>query len=286
MIRAHFAALRQEKSYVVRRYCQRQAAKYFGKMLLLLAAGGFIAAAAIRWYPAWLGYPEEEPDVQLHTRRPATRHIIAIDSGHGGSDTGAQGIVAETAVTQKTAQLLEEYLQHDPSYTPVQIHTPEESPSPQQRAELAGQNNAELFISLHANKDTSASSNGFECYAIPPGHSYHAESLEFSRLVVQQMSAAGARIRGEEGVRYAYYKNGKKLMKEASCDRKYTYPTFGVLQDAACPAVLVEQCFISNAEDYASWGNEQGCIAAAVCYYRAICAFFDTTPVGNMLYNA
>ena len=134
-------------------------------------------------------------------------------------------------------------------------------------------------MSLHANKDGSASSHGFECYAVPPGHDHHDQSLAFARELCAQMAAAGARVRGDNGVRYAYYRGGSKMMKESTDTTAYSYPTFGVLQRAACPAVLVEQCFITNAEDLAAWGDADGCVAAAVCYYRAICAYFGTQPI-------
>ena len=214
-----------------------------------------------------------------HLRRPVQRHTVAVDSGHGGADVGAKGLVDEITVTQATAAALLALLEADGAYAPVQIHTDDTAPTPQQRAQAAKDAGAELFLSLHANKDTSAASCGFECYAVPPGREQHGESLRFARLVCARMEEAGARIRGADGVRYAYYKNGGKMMKESSDDTVYRYPTFGVLQEAACPSVLIEQCFISNADDLAAWGTEEGCAAAAYCYYRAICDYFGTQPL-------
>lgn len=236
--------------------------------VLLLAAGGSVLR---------LSAPQER--VRLHWGRPAQRHIVAVDSGHGGEDVGAKGLVNETAVTQATAAALLALLEADGAYAPVQVHTDDTCPSPQQRAAVAAETDAELFLSLHANKDVSAASCGFECYAVPPGHEQHTESLAFARMVCTRMAAAGARIRGVDGVRYAYYRGGAKMMKESEDDTAYSYPTFGVLQHPACPSVLIEQCFISNAEDLDAWGDEAGCAAAAYCYYQAICDYFGTQPL-------
>ncbi len=248
-----------------RRQGRKKAAAMLAGALVLLAAG-------------WLFLRDTPGGITLHMTRPAQRHIVAVDSGHGGADTGAQGLVDETVVTQATAAALLALLEADGAFAPVQIHTDDTSPSPQQRAAAAEEASAELFLSLHANKDGSPASGGFECYAVPPGHEQHGESLAFARMVCSRMQAAGARIRGVDGVRYAYYRGGAKMMKESEDTTVYSYPTFGVLQRAPCPAVLIEQCFISNAEDLAAWGDADGCTAAAYCYYQAICDYFGSQP--------
>lgn len=215
----------------------------------------------------------------MHLGRPEQKYIVAIDSGHGGMDVGAKGLVDEIKVTQKTAACLLGLLEADPQYQPVQVHPDEEELSPQARAKVAKEANAELFLSLHANKDSSSASNGFECYAVPPGRDFHEESLSLAQMICARMQEEGARIRGETGIRYAYYRSGAKMMKESSDTTQYSYSTFGVLQKASCPAVLVEQCFITNSQDLKDWGSEEGCAKAALCYYRAICDYFGTEPL-------
>ena len=216
---------------------------------------------------------------QVHTDRPGEKFIVAVDSGHGGADTGAVGLVKETDVTQRTAAALLAMLDEDPAFTPVQVHTDAQEMTPSERTDAAAAADAQLFLSVHANMDTHPDSNGFECFAVPPGQDLHEESLRFAALLAEEMAAAGARLRGESGVRYAYYTGHGKLLREASDPTVYTWPTFGVLQTAPCPAVLAEQCFISNAADLEAWGDADGCDAVATCYYRAICAYFGTTPL-------
>ena len=46
-----------------------------------------------------------------------------------------------------------------------------------------------------------------------------------------------------------------------------------------CPAVLAEQCFVTNDEDVEHFGSEQGCKTVARIYYEAICTYFGTEPL-------
>ena len=54
---------------------------------------------------------------------------------------------------------------------------------------------------------------------------------------------------------------------------------YKLLEDVNCPAVLAEQCFVTNADDVERFGSEQGCKRTARIYYEAICAYFGTTPL-------
>lgn len=250
------------------------------RVLAAILAPALLAAAALGLYTV-RGRAGTQPGspVRVRLSRPREKYIVAVDSGHGGADSGARGLVREVEVTQTTERVLLAWLRADPSYTAVQVHTPDCELRPRERVRAAEDAGAELFISLHANKDSHASSYGFECFAVPPGRPWHEESRDFARLVCARMQAAGARLRGGDGVRYAYYRGGVKLMKESADEKEYGWPTFGVLQRAACPAVLVEQCFLSSAEDLDAFGDADGCARAARCYYLAVCDFFGTEPL-------
>jgi len=92
------------------------------------------------------------------------------------------------------------------------------------------------------------------------------------------MQNIGANLRGTgiAGVRYGYYdENGNKLLRDSSDTTVYSYDTFGMLKNMSCPAVLVEQCFITNPSDVESFGTEEGCKRAAEAYYKAICNYLE-----------
>ena len=78
-------------------------------------------------------------------------------------------------------------------------------------------------------------------------------------------------------IRYACYDaEGAKTIYEQSQTPPDGAQTFGVLEQAGCPATLAEQCFVTSAEDLARFGGEEGCRRAAEAYYRAICRYFGT----------
>jgi len=47
------------------------------------------------------------------------------------------------------------------------------------------------------------------------------------------------------------------------------------LADADCPAVLVEQCFLTNPQDAARLATPSGAKQAAKAYYEAICEWME-----------
>ncbi len=216
---------------------------------------------------------------KLQTSPPYT---IALDSGHGGIDTGALGIITEVDVCDTTTKYLYDFLDKDPNYKPILTHDFGEDLSTTDRALNSDINKASLLLSIHANYDASSSqSHGFEAFAAPPGRYYHTESLLFATYIAQGMGEAGHRLRGENGVRYAYYSsdgNSKKIVESSVLDVREN-KSFGMLEKPLCPAVLVEQCFLSNENDTQNWATPQGCLKAANIYYKAICKYYNTTPI-------
>ena len=98
------------------------------------------------------------------------------------------------------------------------------------------------------------------------------------------MQASGAALRGHGGVRYIYYlENDQKQLVESTHTEIREERSFTLLEDVNCPAVLAEQCFVTNEADAARFGSEEGCKKAARIYYKAICEYFDTQPQSEQL---
>ncbi len=203
-------------------------------------------------------------------------YVIAIDPGHGGMDTGALAIAKEFMVIDTTAAYLYDMLEQDPDFIPVFTRT-DTDPDSKQRAAIANSAGASLLISLHANSDSHQSSKGFECFPAPPGKNNHTESLKFATLIASGMQNRGHKLRGESatGVKYAYYSGSKKIIVDSSDTKQRSLPSFGILEKSRCPAVLVEQCFITNYRDVEKWATESGCKKAAEIYYTAIKDYFS-----------
>lgn len=279
--------------YAMRR--RRRRRQQLVRLGLLAAVVCVLAAVALFLVPSVknLLSPAAEPESQAEVpvaAKPAAAPdpalpVVAIDPGHGGVDRGSEGPgFGEYEMTWNTANALADLLEADGRFTPYLTITEEESQNPDvarikpsERAQRANAQGAQLLLSIHGNSDSAASTSGYECYPIPPGSANHDESLRFAQYLTQGFGALGQRLRGADGVRYIYYgdDNEKLLYDDESV---HDDPTFGVLEYAQCPAVLSEQCFITNSADVDLLADEDGCQRAAKIYYEAICSWFNLEP--------
>lgn len=214
----------------------------------------------------------DEPAPEDNTLR------IAVDAGHGGSDIGAEGVVKEAEMTEATARALIELLEADDRFTVVLCRDWSVRSTPTERGEEAARQGADLLLSIHGNswEGSSQDVHGFESYPCVPGSAYYEESMRFAQLVCQEISAAGGTLRGNGGIRYIYFdEDDDRIIREQGDETVTGMPTFSILEHAGCPALLVEQCFVTSATDVALFGDEDGVQLAAQCYYNAICAWAD-----------
>ena len=209
-----------------------------------------------------------------------------IDAGHGGADPGARGVVEEKNMTAATAAELIRLLQQDANFIPLQTRNSfDETATSAQRAARASEQSPQLLLSIHGNSAANGSTaSGFECYPSVPGRTWHQESFYFAQLLAEGMQASGAALRGHGGVRYIYYlENDQKQLVESTHTEIREERSFTLLEDVNCPAVLAEQCFVTNEADAARFGSEEGCKKAARIYYEAICEYFGTQPQSEQL---
>lgn len=279
-------ARRPPASY--RQYAARQRRGSLLHKLLYLLAGALLAGAAFLLLndPALLlpGKAETEPAngpaaAPAPTPTPDARFVVAVDPGHGGGDPGTEGIsFTEEEMTWDTAGRLIQLLEADGRFRAFLTTDGAEYEKPSQRAANARAGGAQLLLSIHGNSGDDPSYAGFECYAVPPGRTYNAESLAFGEMIASRFGATGERLRGGgTGVRYLYYdENNEKQIYEVSDTTVHSDPSFTLLEECGCPAVLAEQCFITSPADVDAFGDEDGRQAAAQIYYEAICEWYET----------
>lgn len=248
---------------------------------LMLCFGLFLWKAALE-----LNAPAESAaSVSAEDFRPVVGdppYRVAVDAGHGGSDPGARGVVEEKQLTAATATALLQWLEEDSNYIPLQTRESfDATATPAQRAAAASAQSPQLLLSIHGNSAANGSTAaGFECYPTVPGRTWHQESFYFAKLLAGGMQSIGARLRGRGGVRYIYYlENDQKQLVENTYTQVRPERSFTLLEDVDCPAVLAEQCFVTNDEDVEHFGSEQGCKTVARIYYEAICTYFGTEPL-------
>jgi len=200
--------------------------------------------------------------------RPARgRLLVFLDPGHGGEDLGAQGAkgLQEKAAALDLAQALAAQL--TASGMEVRLTRGEDVFVPLwDRARLANEAGADLFVSLHLNASPARQAKGSEVYFLSLG----AGDQGAAELAAQE-NAGGAPdgAGGPESVvagiledlsQKAYLRDSERLAV-AIQDRLNTLSgikergvkqaPFVVLRGAAMPAVLVETAFISNPREEA-----------------------------------
>ena len=207
-------------------------------------------------------------------------YIVALDPGHGGEDIGADGIIQEVTLAENTADALEELLKEDGRFRVVRSRKNGETKGINERNHKFVKVKPDVMLSIHGNSSDGGNGYGFECYPSVPGMENHEESLSFAACLASEMEAAGARLRGIDGIRFGYYgADGKKILVESSDTSLYDYDTFGMLKNMDCAAVLVEQCFLTNESDVEKFATPQGCQRAAEAYYHAILQYLDAEPL-------
>ncbi len=96
---------------------------------------------------------------------PVSALNVAIDAGHGGTDNGAtRGAVREAVIVLGISQELEKILNKDPMYKAFLTREGNSLVELQQRVKNAQTQNAELFVSIHANSSPDSHSQGMEIY--------------------------------------------------------------------------------------------------------------------------
>lgn len=92
---------------------------------------------------------------------------IVLDPGHGGKDPGAAGAsgIREKVVVLDIARRLREELQAR-GYHVIMTRESDVFLSLEERTEIASRNNADLFVSIHANSNPSSRVQGVEVYTL------------------------------------------------------------------------------------------------------------------------
>lgn len=203
-------------------------------------------------------------------------YTVALDAGHGGVDCGAEGVIQEIELTERTTEELKSLLEQDGRFRVILSREAGEGKSISERNRKFQRYKPDVMLSIHGNADDKASAHGFEAYPSPPGYENHEESLALAVLLAEEMQSVGATLRGTQGVRFGYYNgSGEKVLVDSSDTEVYDYDTFGMLKHMQHAAVLVEQCFVTNQADVNAFGTDEGCKKAAAAYYRAICRYLE-----------
>ncbi len=191
---------------------------------------------------------------------------IVIDAGHGGHDPGAQANgLSEADLTLDIALRLERLLQQQPGVDVVLTRRTDEFIPLEKRTAIANRENADLFLSIHANSARSTSLRGVETYFLNFAMTPDAEA------VAARENATSAQTMGTLPVLLNKIALNNKLdesrelaaMMQTSLVRRLAQQNrnlkdlgvkqapFVVLIGAQMPSVLSEISFVSNKSEAA-----------------------------------
>ncbi|MGB6250108.1 MAG: N-acetylmuramoyl-L-alanine amidase [Terriglobales bacterium] len=216
---------------------------------------------------------------------------IVLDAGHGGWDLGTvgrEGLVEKDLVldvTQRLGKLLQARLgaevmftRTDDTYLPLE-----------QRADIANQAQADLFVSVHANYSSSATARGVETYYTnlfsAPG-SREVERREdgtFAKLTPVSLTAGGLHEKIEESRRLAasVQRALYATLSATSPDirnRGIKDSAFAVLTGTTMPAILTEISFVSSPADERNLQSETYRQQIAEAIYQGIARYQQSAP--------
>lgn len=149
---------------------------------------------------------------------------IVLDPGHGGNDIGASGQngTIEKQVTLETANKIKAALEQ--AGAEVQMtRDDDEYVELEERVELAAENQADLFVSIHYDAFETNDVEGMTSYY------YHKRDQKLAECIHQHIFMEDIHAR----------------------NRGVSYGDYYVLRENKVPAVLLELGYISNAEDEA-----------------------------------
>ncbi|MDE2292272.1 MAG: N-acetylmuramoyl-L-alanine amidase, partial [Elusimicrobia bacterium] len=194
------------------------------------------------------------------------RYKICVDAGHGGKDGGTTGRrgTLEKDVNLAAALQLARLLRKDGRFDVMLTRADDTFVKLGDRARMANEAHADLFVSLHSNANPDRAETGYEVYFLSEKASdpEAARLAEFENSVMKLETGPAEQDPATEILfhmaRTEFINDAAELAgyvaKELSThvdlpDRGVKQASFYVLRGAAEPAILVEMGFLSNERD-------------------------------------
>jgi len=197
---------------------------------------------------------------------------VVIDAGHGGPEEGARGPdgINEKTVTMAVARRLKAALEARLGVRVILTRDGDNAVALDQRASVANNNKADLFISLHANASVRPSVAGAEVFYLSLDE-YGEEALRAAAAPHERLPVIGGGSRDIEVVQWQFAQ-ARHISQSAALartveaalrgrvamsPRALQQAPFRVLVGANMPAVLVEMGFLTNPAQARQLASEQ-----------------------------
>ena len=222
--------------------------------------------------------------------------VVVIDAGHGGKDPGCRGHEGShekeitLAISKKLGQMIKDSF---PSIKIVYTRETDRFIPLWQRAEIANQNKADLFVSIHCNAHTNKNLHGSETYVM----GLHKSQ---GNLAVSKRENGSLKLEGDYGKSGHYgdfdpnspeahiilslYQNAflessiglaRKVQDEVKtrgklADLGVKQAGFVVLWKTTMPSILIETGYLSNPSNEKYLKSENGQTESATNIFEAI----------------
>ena len=217
---------------------------------------------------------------------------VVIDPGHGGKDPGAVGRRTKEKdvvlpISLKLGGYINEYL---PDVEVIYTRTTDEFVELHRRAEIANRNNADLFISIHANANSNRNIKGTDTFVLGlhrTKENLDAAMKENAAILFEEdydeqyqgfdpnspesyiiFSLMQNTFLGQS-LNFASYVQGQFRERAGRIDRGIRQAGFIVLYQTTMPSVLIEVGFVSNEEEERFLMSDQGQSYIASAIFRA-----------------
>ena len=247
----------------------------------------FMILAAVLWVSSLDAFAQQSPDAGLGLK------TVVIDPGHGGKDPGALGqssTAHEKHIVLSISKLLGEKIKAAyPDVKVIYTRSTDKFIGLHDRAMVARNNNADLFISIHCNSSASKSAYGSSVHILGQRSDRASNTTDYFERNMSVAQRENEVIVMEEGyeTRYTHFDPntpeayiGYALQWKAHYESSLLFASevvdnlmvkplqarkiaidqdiFQVLVEANMPAVLLELAFISNPTEYKYLSSKSG----------------------------
>jgi N-acetylmuramoyl-L-alanine amidase len=291
---------------VVRRYRYAQRAEGFSRLVFDLDApvglvrqemGGrsrpeLSFDLAVAGAPPLIAQPQQR--LEVTPGRDARRRTVIVDAGHGGRDPGAIGVngAREKDVVLDAALKLREALESRGRYQVALTRRDDTFVPLEERVNFARAQNADLFISLHADSSPNAGTTGASVYTLSERGAARAQNLMNSQNWDVDLGAAPRRgVIGDILVDLAQRETTNRSAQFAETlipqlgrvspllSGTHRSAGFFVLLAPDVPAVLIETGFLSNVTDERRLSDPRQREAMAGAMADAVDAYFGNPRI-------
>ena len=233
--------------------------------------------------------------------------VVAIDAGHGGDDPGAIGYgrLLEKKVVLSIANRLDKLFEKETGYKSILIRKGDYYIAHRKRTEIARKNQADIFLSIHADAFETSEASGASIYAI----SQQGATSEAARWVAEKENRADL-IGGVGGVSLddkddllagvlldlsmtaslsASLEMGESVLAAISKVNKLhkkhvEQASFLVLKSPDIPSLLIETGFISNPSEARKLKSSSHQQKMAKAIFSGVISYMqDNPPDGSFL---